>query len=291
MLVTSFDSVCLSLRTVFAKAIPAVNRKAAFFCGAIILIGLMSHVAQCATINYPDPVPNGNTVFYTSVSETSLTDPVPLFGAPHVSGDSIDFNPAGFGAFAAGGGNDLTDGQLLFNVTAKQGFGIANINFAEAGITTLSGVGTDVTHTDVSATGRVDITEVDGAGINTISIPIDLKFLPNADGTFELITDAGLGLSSLPWTGSQLVDIQGALVSHGIPFVKGATKISVDLDNGLIAQSELGTLALIDKKDFGGLAVTVNMGSGGGPNGPEPTSLVLAALGFAGMTFGRRYFR
>jgi hypothetical protein len=250
----------------------------------------MSHVAQSATMFYPDP-PMGNTVSYTNVSETSLTDAVPLFGAPITSGDSIDFNPQGFGAFAGGGGNDLTDGQLLFNVTAKPGFGIANINFSEAGITTLSGVGTNVTHTDVSATGRVDITEVDGVGINTISLPINLVFSPNADGTFELVTDAGLGLSSLPWNGNQLVDIQGALVSHNISFDKGATKISIDLDNGLIAQSESGTLALIDKKDFGGLAVTVNMGSGGGPNGPEPTSLVLAALGFAGMTFGRRYFQ
>jgi len=55
--------------------------------------------------------------------------------------------------------------------------------------------------------------------------------------------------------------------------------ISIDLDNGLIAQSELGTLALIDKKDFGGVSITINPGPGGQPDMPEPTSVVLACLG------------
>ena len=95
MLVTSFDSKCLSLRTGFAKAIPAVVQKAVFFSAAIILIGLMSHVAQCATINYPDP-PMGNTVSYTNVSETSLTDAVPLFRGTDYLGRFDRFQSAGF---------------------------------------------------------------------------------------------------------------------------------------------------------------------------------------------------
>jgi hypothetical protein len=290
MSLTYFESARRFLRPGFTAAIGAVVRTAIFFFAVLVCL-VLSHVAAAATINYPDP-PMGNTVSYVGVSETSLTDPVPLFGAPIVTGDSIDFNPVGFGAFSAGGGNDLTDGQLVFMILAKPGFGISNINFAEAGITTLAGLGTNNTYTDVSATGRVDIQAVDGVPISTISIPLNLTFAPNADGTFELVTDAGLGLSSLPWNGGQLVDLSGALTAHSIPFTLGATKISVDLDNGLVAQSELGTLSLIDKKDFGGLSVTVNMpGTGGGPNGPEPTSLLLACLGFGGLAIGRRFAR
>jgi hypothetical protein len=128
--------------------------------------------------------------------------------------------------------------------------------------------------------------------------PGDPNFPPGnypagTSGTFQLVSDAGLNLNSLAWTGGELININQILANHvpAIPFTRGATKISVDLDNGLIAQSELGTIALIDKKEFGGLAVTVNMGSGGGPNGPEPTSLILAGLGFAGLIFGRRFWQ
>jgi hypothetical protein len=265
-----------------------------------------------STINYPDP-PMGNTVLYTGVSETSLTDALPLFGSPHVNGDSIGFNPTGFGAFAAGGSNDLTDGQIVFSVTAKPGHAIANINFSEAGTTSLTGLGTDVTHTDVSATGQLLIKAVDGVGISTIAIPIHLLFSPptsapgdpvapndpnfapgnypaGTSGTFRLVSDGPL--SSEAWSGGETLNISQILTNHGIPFVLGATWVSVDLDNGLTAQSEAGTIALIEKKDFGGLAVTVNMpGQGGGPNSPEPTSLVLAGLGFGGLLLGRRFKR
>jgi hypothetical protein len=68
-----------------------------------------------------------------------------------------------------------------------------------------------------------------------------------------------------------------------VVFSKRATLISVDLDNGLIAQSEAGTLALIDKKDFRGVSITINPGPGGGPDSPEPTAVVLACLGFLGL--------
>ena len=56
--------------------------------------------------------------------------------------------------------------------------------------------------------------------------------------------------------------------------------IGVDLDNTLIAQSEAGTLALIDKKDFGGVSITINV--------PEPTSLALAGMGLLGLLVARR---
>jgi hypothetical protein len=227
------------------------------------------------------------------VKEASLTDTAPLFGPPTVTGDSIGFNPTGFGAFAQNGSVDVTDGQLAFKVQAKPNFGIHTMNFSEAGITTLAGVGTNVTHTDVGAVGTINILSIDGNTLNNaIKIPLNLVFSPltatGNQGTFQLVADAGLGLSSLPWTGQQSVNLNQAITNAGVVFTKGATLISVDLDNGLIAQSELGTLALIDKKDFGGVSITVNPGGGGGPDTPEPTSVVLACLGFLGLVGIRR---
>ena len=107
-------------------------------------------------------------------------------------------------------------------VLAKQGFGISNINFAEAGITTLAGIGTDNTYTDVSATGRVDIQEVDGVPDQYDFDSVNLTFAPNGNGTFRLVSDAGLGLSSLPWTGGQLINLNQALRHNAsIPFASG----------------------------------------------------------------------
>jgi hypothetical protein len=196
-------------------------------CAAVLFSLPMSSIAVGSTITYNGPF-LGTTVVYgpvlnafdQGVTESSLTDPVPLFGAPNVTGDSIDFNPTGFGAFGAGGGGDVTDGQLVFKVQAKPSFAIKNISFGEAGITTLAGVGTNVTHTDVSAVGNIDIYEVDGVLINKISIPLNLVFTPltatGNQGTFQLIADAGLGLTSLPWSGSQTLNLNQALTNLGI---------------------------------------------------------------------------
>ena len=63
------------------------------------------------------------------------------------------------------------------------------------------------------------------------------------------------------------------LTKAGVPFTFGATKVSIDLVNTLSAASQTGTDALINKHDFGGISITVNI--------PEPTSVLLAG-GFPG---------
>jgi len=139
----------------------------------------------------------------------------------------------------------------------------------------------------------INILAIDGSTLNnSIKIPLNLVFAPltatGNQGTFQLVADAGLGLSSLPWTGSQSVNLDQAITNADIVFTKGATLISIDLDNGLIAPSELGIWRLIDKKDFGGVSITINPGPGGQPDMPEPTSVVLACLGCLAL-FGMRH--
>jgi hypothetical protein len=155
-------------------------------------------------------------------------------------------------------------------IVAKQGHGIQNVLLAESGVTTVIGAGTDATFTDVTAAGVLEIAEVDGASIDVIDVPIFLTFSHQVDGTWQLVTD-GEALT-LPWSGSQFIDIASVLTANNVPFVLGATKVNVNLNNGLIARSEEGTIAFIDKKDFGGLSVTVNFI-------PEPGTLLLALAG------------
>jgi hypothetical protein len=237
---------------------------------------------QAASISYGTHA--GNTVIYEDVTESSGTDPVPLFGAPIVSGDSIDFNPVLFNAFSQFGSPpvDLTNGLLSFVLKAKPGFALNNVTFNEGGLTIVTGTGTDNTYTKVSAVGFLNIYEVDhiSTGINPVSTQFQMTFTHRADGLWELATD-GLARPEV-WTGSDFVDLDAVLTAAGVPFTFGATKVSVVLNNSLIASSESGSTAFIDKKDFGGLSITVNI--------PEPSTAILAVacFGLLGLSTRRR---
>jgi hypothetical protein len=251
----------------------------------------------------------GDHVTYVDVTEDSGDDePLPLFGAPTVTGDSIDFNPVGFDAGSADGGSDITDSNLVFMVVAKSGSRISELVFSEAGDTTLAGnvaPGSMGTASAVFATGVLDIQELDlttdgvhnPVGINHISVPFSLTFSPSG-GTYFLGTDGGGGpIFHTPWTGSATLDIDAILVANGyilppgpVDPEGGATKISIDLDNTLVAVSQDGTSAVISKKDFGGITIRTNTRTepGGDPEVPEPAAFVLAGLGLIGLVAGQR---
>ena len=224
----------------------------------------------------------GNTVTYEMVREAanSAGDVAPLFGAPGVFGDTLDFDPVGFGASTTGGGVDITDGNLAFMVKAKPGNSIDNIQFVERGDTTLAGFGTDTTFSSVTMHGVLNISEVDFAPINSISLPIAITNFSPSGGTYGLGTDGGGGpLFASLWSGSLLVDlttanpaVAAAFANQGIVPTLGVTKISVNFDNTLVAISQAGTSATIAKKD-NGIIITTNI--------PEPTSCLIAAFGLA----------
>jgi hypothetical protein len=234
-----------------------------------LAVAICSSPLLAASINYGDLV--GNTVTYIDVTEASATDPLPLYGAPTVSGDSLDFNPLLFGASSLNGVPpiDLTDGQLVFSLQAKPNNAMANIRFDEGGVFAVVGIGNNLTYTDVTAHGNLDIVQIDGVGVNTIKIPIDLVFSHRPDGTWELGTDGVQ--TTTGWTGTHFINLNSELTSRGISFTRGVTRIKVDLNNTMIAQSVQGTIAFIDKKDFG-VHIRVNI--------PEPTSI---CLGFFAM--------
>jgi hypothetical protein len=281
----SFSRFVRRLTNSSARVVVARNLQRAASCA--LAIGFCAGTSSAAPINYGDFV--GTTVTYKMVTEDSNSgDTPPLFGAPSISGDSLDFNPVGFGASTSGGGVDVTDGNLVFMVEAKPGNGILNIQISEFGDTTLAGFGTNATFTSVTMNGILNISHVDFVGINVITIPISITNFSPSGGTYGLGTDGGGGpLFNAIWSGSTLIDlttgnpvVAAALAARGIVPTIGVTKISVNFDNTLMALSQVGTSALIAKKDNGVIIRT---------NVPEPASCALAVFGVAlGMMCGRR---
>jgi hypothetical protein len=114
-------------------------------------------------------------------------------------------------------------------------------------------------------------------------------------------TDGGGGpLFNTQWNGSVTLDIEAILIANGIPIPPGtvdpdggATKISIDLDDTLVAVSQQGTTSLISKKDFSARSVRANVPTE--PGGdierlpvPEPGTIALAGFAALGLLFAFR---
>jgi len=268
--------------------------------GVVILLTMIVQPSFGAQINYGSHM--GTHFTYVNVTEdTGATEPLPLFGAPTVTGDSMDFNPVGFDATSTGVASDITDSNLVFMVTAKSGSRIRSITLNESGDTTLAGnvmPGSMGTASAVFGSGVLDIHEVDFTGINHISVPFSFTFNPSG-GTYFLGTDGGGGPTfNTNWTGSVTLDIEAILIANGFTIPPGtidpdggATKISLDLDDTLVAVSQQGTESVISKKDFGLRTVRANVptepGVGVEPI-PEPTTIALAAFAALGLLVAYR---
>ena len=264
-------------------------RKAGFFglTGLWCFALAMSPAAIAAPINYGNFT--GTHVTFINVTEdTTSGDSLPLLSTPTVTGNSIDFSPAGFDAKSTSGtGNDVTASRLTLSVAAKTGNTLDSIAFSSAGDTTLAGAGSDATSTSVTASGTITISEVDSVAITPIVRPISLTFTPSG-GTYGFASDGGgLSIFHTQWTGSLSVNLDTILTSAAVPFTDGATRISLDLVNSLGATSEIGSSAQIDVLDFGKVIIT----SSASGSIPEPGSALLGAMGLGALLLRRRNAR
>lgn len=212
---------------------------------AVTLLSLLiAHPAVASSINYGDFI--DGTVMYLDVTETANTpgDTVPLFGAPSIIGNVLDFDPAGLTAVATSGAIDITDVQLNLTVQAIGDTTLQTIGITESGDYTLQGVGGAATTTSFGvAISGLTVLDVDGMPLAT---PVKL-FGASALGSDNLSHGADL---LMPWTLGMSIDIQAALSAAGVSFRFGATRIELAIDNQLVAISEDGTVAYIAKKDF-----------------------------------------
>lgn len=236
--------------------------------------------AFAATINYGDfgpDFPPGVTE-YQDVRESSGTDTPPLYNAPSLSGNTLDFDPGPFVASATDGDSDsdITDGQLNFDIEVIKGLndevagGLESLIISESGDFSLMGAGTALTSVSAGVSADVRILEVDGSPITPVST------FASASIVRDLVTDGPVVLA--PWSNSLLVEFGPVLAENDIPFEFGVTKAEVVINDQLIAISEPNSVSFIAKKDFAIDPGDIN------PNPdfeiPEPASaaLVMACL-------------
>jgi len=253
---------------------------AAASCLSLLGLLLMPGGTWAAPVDYGSF--SGTTVNFTNVSEDSGTDTPPLYGAPSVTGDTMDFDPVSFNAFSQDGVPDITDGTLTFGIDAEAGQSVDLIRFAEAGDFTLLGTGDTGTFASVNAPVFVNVMEVDGVGIDPIKASFNLAFQPT-DGKFDLTQFGGGPQGQGNWAGSLDVDVLAILADADLGPDARATRVSVTMNNTLVATSKAGTSALIAKKDNNGVIITVVPSAV-----PEPASLVLLLAGVLGIGLARR---
>ena len=227
--------------------------------------------------------PNTGTVWYGPVTESN-GDPnaagaLSLFGAPSsVTGNAIDFDPQGFNAQSTGDASQITDSQLSFMVKAVDGTLIDNLLFEERGDTNLVALSGSA-FTSVTMFMFIDVLEIDGNPVN-FNLPTQAMTFSPSDGDW-IVPGDGFPNVATDWEGELFVDVEQLLIDENIPFVFGATKLNITLDNTLNAASSGGGSAFIAKKDFDGLTVTSNV--------PEPTTaLLMLAASVAGLAVRRR---
>lgn len=238
----------------------AFSRAVALTLG-IALLGLFSSVASAASISYGNfgPVPPATS--FLAVSESSGTDPVPLYGPPTPFATGLDFDPAGFVAVSTGGVNDITDGQLNFTIMAPI---INSVNLVEAGDYTLTGVGTPATQVFAGAIMRATVTQINGVDVAPIALPS-----VNGSVGFNLIASPGF---VSPWSLGLGIDVASQMAAMGLG---NASKVEIVINNQLIALSEPASIAFIAKKDFRITTDTDPI--------PEPGAMALAGMALCGL--------
>ena len=232
--------------------------------------------APAAPIPYGDFT--GTNVKFIGVTENSGTDPTPLFGTPGVSGDTLDFDPITFSSFSQNGASDITDGTLTFKLASLDGSFLDVLRLQEQGDVSLIGFGGVGTYASITTSVFINILAVDGVAITPVNVTNNLVFSPSG-GTYDLANDGGGGpFFNTIWGGVRDFDITQALVNNNIPYVNGATLISVTLDNTLVTLSQQGTSSFIAKKDVQGITFTVV---------PETSSVIMMSLAVGGLLLVR----
>jgi len=213
--------------------------------GVLLAVGGIGRLCSAATISYGDFNINPPGIMFIDVRESSGTDPLPLFGPPDPFPIGLDFDPTFVSTpnYAGGANLDVTDGQLNYTIMSTTGVAIDKINLFESGAYRLLGTGTAATKAGASAFVQATVTQIDGVNVSPISLtPVSASVL------FDLLANPSPGLS--PWSLGLTLDVGAQLTSREIPYILGATKVEVVIDNNLATISEPLAIAYIDKKDF-----------------------------------------
>lgn len=248
-----------------------------YFLGGFALAAssLVCSVVSAAAIPYGNV--STSKVDFLSVVESSGTDTIPLYGPPSGFEVGLDFDPTSFVASSAGGGGDVTDGQLNFIIDGKsagpgQVWGFTSLAISEFGDYSLVGTGTSVTKVIGGANVFVTVHEING-------LPV-APFTVNASNSFQYDLASNGGLLK-PWNNSVLLDLGPSLQAG-----QAVTKAEVVLNNQLNAISEAGSAAFLAKKDFRVIIPDDSLEPVDVV--PEPASAALLGLAVCGLACRRK---
>lgn len=209
---------------------------------ALTLILCCMAQLNAAPINHGDF--NAVGADFLQVTENSLTDPGPLYAAPVVSGNSLDFSPIAFGSVATDGGLDSTSSTLTTVIQSKAGKHIPGLLITSRGEYALSGSGGAATAVSDFLTVSLDILEVDG-------IAFHLNLASSSSVGFNLAASGRGPFASGLWHAeSGFEDLNQVLSAHHIPFTRGVTKLSLSVGNTLSSAAEKGDSSNIAKRDL-----------------------------------------
>ena len=240
----------------------SVNSFKLFTCLAVAALAFNA-TARGATINYGDF--NLPGIMFQQVTESSGTDPVPLYGPPSPFPIGLDFDPMNFTSSSAGGLADITDGQLNFTIMSLPGGPPINfVNLFEAGDYSMAGGGGNAsTSVFAGAIIRATITQVNGLPVVPINVPPVSASFTDGLPPNQIAAPWSLGVGS---------NIAAALGPG-----QNATKVEVVINNSLVTTSQANTLAFIAKKEF---RIDTNI--------PEPSTLLISAVASIGAFAFRR---
>ena len=233
------------------------------------LVAWMTVAAGAVTENYGTF--NGADVTFQDVTEMSPNDPLPLFGEPLAAGNSLVFRPNEFYSASVdpAGGFDVTDSQLRTTITANPGMAIDAIMIEEAGDYTIIGPPGSSASAQVAGAVHIRVLEIDGLSVSGPADSTNIPFTPSG-GVFDL--SGGIGAAVI-FEGDLLIDVTALVADSGA--AGRATMLELTLDNVLGTMNQPGTAVLIKKKDIGVGARMVN--------NPEPSSILLIAVGLVGL--------
>jgi hypothetical protein len=239
---------------------------------AVVCALCSATLVQAASINYGSFGPVAPGISFLNVIESSGTDGVPLYDVPSPFNTGLSFSPLSFVSASAAGSADITDGQLNFTIHGQDGNGndvaISSINLSEGGLYNLVGVGTAATQIAVGAIMNVKVTEIDGSAIAPITM------LGSASLAKNLVANPGL---VQPWNLNVLIDVEAQLTTLGVPFLTGATRAEVVINNSLVSISQPVSNASVLKNSFV-ISIVPEL-----EVVPEPGTLALAGLALCGL--------
>lgn len=218
----------------------------------VCALSMLGFPAMASVISYGDLPGGPGEVSFLGIEEGSITDPLPLFGAPTRVGNTLLFFPTTFASFSTSNMSDVTSGTLKMQIDAAEGQWLTTILINEIGDYSLLGL-----DAQASISGLLTITDL----VHGTLLYDALTVAPGMNGVFSTANDDSNGA----WT---------ATTTIALPSVNDmdnrTNSIMIVFNNTLQTSAGENSTAFIQKKPTR-KSITVET--------PEPATLALLVLG------------